>query len=63
MSGTSTITDAMQATKKTPRRSNSACLVQRVTADFYRGLSNFDADKERNFQLLKERGWFDIPVV
>jgi len=22
-----------------------------------------DADKERNLQLLKERGWFDIPVV
>lgn len=27
------------------------------------GLSNHDADKERNLQLLKERGWFDIPVV
>jgi hypothetical protein len=24
------------------------------------GLSNLDADKERNLQLLKERGWFDI---
>jgi hypothetical protein len=27
------------------------------------GLSNQEADKERNLQLLKERGWFDIPVV
>jgi hypothetical protein len=27
------------------------------------GLSNLDADKERNLQLLKECGWFDIPVV
>jgi hypothetical protein len=27
------------------------------------GLSNLDADKDRNLQLLKERGWFDIPVV
>ena len=27
------------------------------------GLSNLDQDKERNLQLLKERGWFDVPVV
>ena len=27
------------------------------------GLSNMDADKGRNLQLLKERAWFDIPVV
>ena len=27
------------------------------------GLSNMDADKDRNLQLLKERAWFDIPVV
>jgi hypothetical protein len=26
-------------------------------------LSNADADKDRNIQLLKERSWFDIPVV
>jgi hypothetical protein len=36
----------------------------KVTNSFYMiGLSNLDADKERNFQLLKEHGWFDIPVV
>ena len=27
------------------------------------GPSNMDADKGRNLQLLKERAWFDIPVV
>ena len=27
------------------------------------GLSNMDADKERNLQRLKEHGWFDIPAV
>jgi hypothetical protein len=27
------------------------------------GLSNADADKARNVQLLKERAWFDIPIV
>jgi hypothetical protein len=26
-------------------------------------LSSTDADRERNVQLLKERAWFDIPVV
>jgi hypothetical protein len=41
-----------------------AGLAVKVTPGFYRiGLSNLDADKERNLQLLKERGWFDMPVV
>jgi hypothetical protein len=36
----------------------------KVTAGFYLvGLSNSDTEKERNLQLLKDRGWFDIPVV
>jgi hypothetical protein len=30
---------------------------------FLIGLSSVDADKERNLQLLKDRAWFDIPVV
>ena len=39
-------------------------LAVKVMPSFYRiGLSNMDADKDRNLQLLKERGWFDIPVV
>jgi hypothetical protein len=41
-----------------------AGLAVKVTPGFYLiGLSNMDADKDRNIQLLKERGWFDIPVV
>jgi hypothetical protein len=41
-----------------------AGLAVKVTPGFYLiGLSNIDADKERNLQLLKERDWFDIPVV
>jgi hypothetical protein len=41
-----------------------AGLSVKVTPSFYRiGLSNAEADKERNLQLLKERGWFSIPVV
>jgi hypothetical protein len=26
-------------------------------------LSNVDADRARNLQLLKERSWFDVPLV
>jgi hypothetical protein len=41
-----------------------AGLAVKVTAGFYLiGLSNLEADKERNLQLLKERGWFDVPLV
>ena len=36
----------------------------KVTPGFYLiGLSNVDADKDHNLQLLRERSWFDIPVV
>jgi hypothetical protein len=41
-----------------------AGLAVKVTPGFYLiGLSNQEADKERNLQLLKERDWIDIPVV
>jgi hypothetical protein len=30
---------------------------------FLIGLSNIEADRQRNMQLLKDRGWFDIPLV
>jgi hypothetical protein len=36
----------------------------KVTNNFFLiGLSSVDADRQRNIQLLKERAWFDIPVV
>src|SRR5215813_13207059 len=39
-------------------------LAVKVTNGFFLiGLSAVDADRERNVQLLKERAWFDIPVV
>jgi hypothetical protein len=41
-----------------------AGLAVKVTNGFFLiGLSNVEADRERNLTLLKERGWFDIPVV
>jgi hypothetical protein len=39
-------------------------LAVKVTNGFFLiGLSSVDADRDRNVQLLKERAWFDIPVV
>jgi hypothetical protein len=41
-----------------------AGLAVKVTNNFFLiGLSSQDADRTRNIQLLKERGWFDIPLV
>jgi hypothetical protein len=49
-----------EQTKGTPL----AGLAVKVTDGFFLiGLSNVDADKMRNIQLLKERSWFDIPLV
>ena len=36
----------------------------KVTNGFFLiGLSAVEADQQRNIQLLKERPWFDIPIV
>ncbi len=41
-----------------------AGLSVKVTTGFFLiGLSNAEADVQRNIQLLKERAWFDVPVV
>ena len=41
-----------------------AGLAVKVTDGFFQvGLSNVDADRARNLQLLKERSWFDVPLV
>jgi len=41
-----------------------AGLAVKVTDGFFLvGLSNVESDKSRNLQLLKERSWFDIPLV
>ena len=41
-----------------------AGLAVKVTTNFFLiGLSSIEADMQRNIQLLKERSWFDIPVV
>src|SRR5437899_2459094 len=41
-----------------------AGLAVKVTDGFFLvGLSNVDSDRIRNLQLLKERSWFDVPLV
>jgi hypothetical protein len=41
-----------------------AGLAVKVTDGFFLiGLSNVDSDRSRNIQLLKERSWFDVPLV
>jgi len=40
-----------------------AGLAVKVTDGFFLvGLSNVEADRARNLQLLKERSWFDVPL-
>jgi hypothetical protein len=49
-----------EATRGTPL----AGLAVKVTNNFFLiGLSAVESDQQRNIQLLKERAWFDIPVV
>jgi xanthosine utilization system XapX-like protein len=41
-----------------------AGIAVRVTDGFFLiGLSNLDADRTRNIQMLKERSWLDIPLI
>ncbi len=57
---TSTIATTKVASCGTPL----AGLAVKVTDGFFLvGLSNVDADRTRNLQLLKERSWFDVPLI
>jgi hypothetical protein len=41
-----------------------SALAVKVTDGFFLvGLSNVDSERTRNLQLLKERSWFDVPLV
>jgi hypothetical protein len=41
----------------------SGVSVKITEGSFLFGLSGRETDRERNLQLLKERGWFDVPMV
>jgi hypothetical protein len=41
-----------------------AGLAVKVTNGFFLiGLSSVEVDRQRNIQLLKDRDWFDVPIV
>jgi Caspase domain len=62
--GIATVPGILMKTKEDVRGTPLAGLAVKVTDDmFLVGLSNVDADRQRNIQLLKEREWFDIPLV
>jgi hypothetical protein len=53
----------MKQAEQTQGTALAGLAVKVTTGYFLIGLSGAPADKERNVQLLKERPWFDIPVV
>jgi hypothetical protein len=53
----------MKQAEQTQGTALAGLAVKVTTGYFLIGLSAAPADKERNIQLLKERPWFDIPIV
>jgi hypothetical protein len=53
----------MKQAEQTQGTALAGLAVKVTTGYFLIGLSAAPADKERNVQLLKERPWFDIPIV
>jgi hypothetical protein len=62
--GVSNVPGILMKSNEQARGTPLAGLAVKVTDGFFLvGLSNVDADRERNIQLLKERSWFDVPLV
>jgi hypothetical protein len=62
--GVSSVPGVLMKSNEQTRGTPLAGLAVKVTDNFFLiGLSNVDADRSRNLQLLKERAWFDIPLV
>jgi hypothetical protein len=62
--GVSNVPGILMKSNEQARGTPLAGLAVKVTDGFFLvGLSNVDADRSRNLQLLKERSWFDIPLV
>jgi hypothetical protein len=53
----------MKQAEQTQGTALNGLAVKVTTGYFLIGLSGVPADRERNVQLLKERPWFDIPIV
>src|SRR5258708_36108932 len=64
MAGASKVPGVLMKSNKQARGTPLAGLAVKVTDGFFPvGRSNVDADRSRNVQLLKERPWFDVPLV
>jgi hypothetical protein len=62
--GVSNVPGILMKTNENMRGTPLAGLAVKVTDGFFLvGLSNVEADRARNLQLLKERAWFDVPIV
>ena len=62
--GISNVPGILMKQSEQTRGSPLAGLAVKVTSGFFLiGLSATDSDMQRNLELLKERGWFDIPIV
>ncbi len=62
--GISSIPGILMKQAETTRGVPLAGQAVKVTSSYFLiGLSSVDADMQRNIQLLKDRPWFDIPVV
>ena len=62
--GVANVPGILMKSNEQARGTPLAGLAVKVTDGFFLvGLSNVDADRTRNLQLLKERSWFDVPLV
>src|SRR5579872_5576280 len=62
--GVSNVPGILMKSNEQARGTPLAGLAVKVTDGFFLvGLSNVDADRSHNLQLLKERSWFDVPLV
>jgi hypothetical protein len=62
--GISSVPGILMKQAEQTRGTPLAGLAVKVTPGFFLfGLSNAERDKDGNLRLLKERSWFDIPMV
>ncbi|MGO3928419.1 hypothetical protein [Rhodopseudomonas pseudopalustris] len=62
--GVANVPGILMKSNEQARGTPLAGLAVKVTDGFFLvGLSNVEADRARNLQLLKERSWFDVPIV
>ena len=62
--GVANVPGILMKSNEQARGTPLAGLAVKVTDGFFLvGLSNVESDRSRNLQLLKERSWFDVPLV